>query len=78
MRETLKLLNSKLAIESRLLSRRTSLGKVSPKTGHKNVLVIDSMLKIIPWTYKMKDLNGEMGVFMKKNCFWVNYKWVII
>ena len=78
MRETLKLLNSKLAVESRLLSRRTSLAKVSPKTVHKDILVSDSVLKTNPGIYKMIDLNGEMGVFMKKNYFWVNYKWAII
>ena len=42
--------------------------------------MIDSVLKINPLKYKIKDLDEEtiIGNFMKYNCCWVNYKWVII
>ena len=37
----------------------------------KNIFIIDSVLKTNPWTYKIKDLNGEkiMGSFYEKELF---------
>ena len=34
------------------------------------MFITDSVLKINPWTYTVKDLRGEkiIGSFMKKNC----------
>ena len=45
----------------------------------REIFNIDS-LKTIPWTWKIKDLNEKkwLEVFMKRNCCWVYYKWVII
>ena len=36
----------------------------------REILIIDSVLTTNPWTYRIKDLNGEkiIGSFMKKNC----------
>ena len=37
----------------------------------REIFIIVSVLKIDPWTYKIKDLNGEKIIesFYKKNCF---------
>ena len=36
----------------------------------REIFIIDSVLKTNPWTYKIKDLNGEkiMGSFYENNC----------
>ena len=35
----------------------------------REIFITDSVLKINPWTYKIKDLNRQkLIVFMKKNC----------
>ena len=46
----------------------------------RKIFNIHSVLKINPWTCKIKKLNGEQikETFYQKNCCWVNYKWVII
>ena len=46
----------------------------------RGVFIVDSVSKTNPWTYKVKDLNRVkiIASFLKKNCCWLNYKWVII
>ena len=36
----------------------------------REIFVIDSVLKTNPWTYKLRDLNGEkiIGSLYEKNC----------
>ena len=65
LRPILKLQSLKLTIELELLSARIFLVKVIQEIGQ---LVIDSVLKTNPWTYKFKDLNGEkiIGSFYEK------------
>ena len=46
-------------IEWELLSIRIFIVKVTLKIGHEKYFTIDSVLKTYPWTYKLKDLNGE-------------------
>ena len=48
--------------------------------GSREIFIIDSVLEINPWIYKIKDLNGVKIIrsFMKKNFCEVYYKWVII
>ena len=43
-------------------------GKSYTENRSKEILVIDSVLKTNPWTYKIKDLNGEtiIGDFYEK------------
>ena len=67
-------------IESELLTIRIFLVMFTLKIGQKKIFIIDSAVKTNSWTNKIEDLNGEniIGIFMKKNCCWVNYKWVII
>ena len=38
----------------------------------REIFIIDSFLKTNPWSYKIKDLNGEkiMGRFYEKEFFW--------
>ena len=61
LRQILELLNLNLLIESELLSTRIFLVKVALK-------IIDSVLKTIPWTYKIEELKGKkiMASFYEK------------
>ena len=65
-------------IESELLTTRIFLVTFTLKIGQQKYCWL--LVKNNSWRNKIKDLNWEkiIGVFMKKNCCWVNYKWVII
>ena len=62
----LKLLSLKLIKESKLLSIKIFLVKVTLKIGQEihHRLIIDFVFKSNHWSYKIKDLK----FFMKKNC----------
>ena len=60
-------------IESEILSRRILLLEDTLKIGQEKYLLLILkiiILKINPWTYETKDLNGEKIIvkIMKKNC----------
>ena len=60
-------------IESEILSRRILLLEDTLKIGQEKYLLLILkiiILKINPWTYETKDLNGEKIIvkFMKKTC----------
>ena len=46
------------------------------KNWSRKKFIINSILKTNPWTYKIKDLNGEkiIGSFYENNCCLVYYK----
>ena len=46
----------------------------------REIFIVDSVFKTNPLTYKIKDLNREKIIrsFMKNNCCWFYYIWVII
>ena len=46
-------------IESELLSIKNILKKGYTENWSREIFIIDSVLKTNPWTYKIKDLNGE-------------------
>ena len=54
--------------ESELRSIKIFLVKLTLNIGQEKYFSIDSVLKTNPWTYKIKDLNGEKikGIFYEK------------
>ena len=68
MRPILKLLGLKLMTETELRSVRIILVKATLKIGQEKYLLSILFLKTNPWTYKIKDLNGEKikGIFYEK------------
>ena len=66
LRQILELLNLNLLIESELLSTRIFKG--CTQNWSREIIVIDSVLKTIPWTYKIEELKGKkiMASFYEK------------
>ena len=52
----------------RITTYRNILSKGYTKIWSRKIFIIDSVIKANPWTYKIKDLNGEkiMGSFYEK------------
>ena len=75
LRAILKFPSLKLTKESELLNLRIFLVKITLRIGQEKLLllsikiiIIDSVLKTNPWTYKIKDLTLEKndGIFLWK------------
>ena len=69
----------KLVIESGLLSTRIFLAKATQKMVERNICywfsIENQSMDIQNQRFKRRKI---IGSFMKKNCYWVNYKWVIV
>ena len=65
-------------IESELLNTKNIFSKGYTENWSREIFVFDYILKTDHWIYKIKDLNGENIIEMKKNCDWIYYKWVVI
>ena len=59
-------------IESKLLSIRIFFSKVYTENWSREMFIIDSVLESYPWTYKLKDVNGEKIIvsFYEKKLLW--------
>ena len=57
---------------------KNNFSKGYTKNWSREMFAIDSVLKTNFWANKVKDLNGQKTKvsFKKKNCYWVNHKWV--
>ena len=67
LRRILKFLN--LNYRVRITKYRNIFSKGYTKNWSREICIIESALKTNPWTYKIKDLNGEkiLGSFYKKD-----------
>ena len=54
----------------RIIKYKNIFSKGYTENWSRVMFITDSVLKIKPWTYTVKDLRGEkiIGSFMKKNC----------
>ena len=60
----------------RISKHKNIFTKACTENWSREIFVIDSVLSINLWIYRIKDLKSEriLGRFMKKNCFWLSFK----
>ena len=60
----------------RISKHKNIFTKACTENWSREIFVIDSVLSINLWIYRIKDLKSEriLGRFMKKNCCWLSFK----